>query len=109
VTAPQTVGAQKSSKASPNKQSQKIDQATVQGYVAEFAQSANDGTALRTVLEKLRSDKKVKLGEVNAILSAARGREVKVSKKADALKEIEQWYQRKIDTERRLKGAEDLY
>lgn len=81
--------------------------------VATYAKALNESTfdviKFKSVLSDLKANKLVKAGEVSGILSLLRERDVKYSKKADGLKEIEQWFQRRRDTERRVGGAGEIY
>jgi hypothetical protein len=86
-----------------------INAELVTSYVSALEESMLDAARFKSVLSDLRANKLVKAGEVSAILSQVRGREVKCSKKADGLKEIEQWFQRRRDTERRVRGADEIY
>lgn len=101
----------KTQKAIPAKKTKTavVDEALASTYAQSFERAANDSTEVRKIIDALKTDKRVKIGEIAAILSKVRGSEVRVSKKADGLKEIDQWYQRKRDTVRRAKGASEIY
>lgn len=95
--------------ASAKKTAATIDQALVSTYAESFERAAHNGPEVRKLLDALKADKRVKTGEIAAILSLIRGSDAKVSKKGDGLREIDQWYQRKRDTVRRAKDAGQLY
>ena len=86
-----------------------VDLALVAHYVAALESKSTDGAVVRIVLSELKVDKRAKVGEVGAILSRVRGSEVKVARKSEGLKEIEQWFQRRRDTNRRVGGASGIY
>ncbi len=85
------------------------DFSVVSHYVAALENEASDGAATQRILNEMKSDKKVRIGEVGAILSRVRGSEVKVVRKAEGLKTIERWFQRKRDTSRRISDADEIY
>ena len=96
-------------KASAKPPKETLDRAAVEGYVAALNTASSDGARVRMVISELKCDKRIKAGEVSAILSQVRGSEVKVTRKTDGLKEIERWFQRKRETDRRISGAGDIY
>lgn len=99
----------KSTTASKPKKVTTIDLALADRYTMAFADAAGDPARIKAVVSNVKSDKQVKIGELGAILSKIRGREITVSKRADGVKELEQWFQRRQDTARRLKDADGNY
>lgn len=95
--------AAKKSKAQP------IDEELVSNYVAALEAGATDAAAVRKIVGEIKTDKRAKAAEIGRVLSQIRGSEVKVSRKPDGLKEIEQWYQRRRDTARRISDASGIY
>ena len=86
-----------------------INAELVAKYVTALEESMFDAAEFKSVMGELKANKLVKAGEVSDILSRVRARDVTCSKKADGLKEIEQWYKRRRDTERRVGRADEIY
>lgn len=96
-------------KASTKQPKEAQNQTLIADYVTALHTASADGARVRAILNDLKADKHIKAGEVSAILSQVRGSDVKVTRKADGLKEIERWFQRKRETDRRISSAGDIY
>lgn len=97
--------ASKSSKKPKSPKLAEVNQDAIAKCLRLLTDSAPTGEATKAAIKQIKADKAIKLAEVGAILSKLRGSEVAVARKADGLKEIEVWLQRRRDTERRLREA----
>lgn len=81
----------------------------VEIYAEKLQACSGSSSEIEAVLGAIKSDRKIRAIEISGILTKIRGRDVESPTKAVGLKEIKQWFQRRRDTDRRIRGAEDVF
>jgi hypothetical protein len=72
-------------------------------------QDSGDRLQFLSLMSILRSDKEMRVGEMNDLVTRLTKVPTKLKNKKAALEANEAWSQRKLDTQRRLGSTEDLF
>jgi hypothetical protein len=81
----------------------------VAGYVSRLQECRTDRLKYLSVVSELQADKKIRIAEMNELVSLVTMVPNKFKNKKAAIEALEAWQQRKQDTERRLGSTEELF
>ena len=81
----------------------------VADYVSRLQECRTDRLQYLSVVSELQADKKVRIAEMNELVSLVTKVPNKFKNKKAAIEALEAWQQRKQDTERRLGSTEELF
>ena len=81
----------------------------VADYVSRLQECRTDRLQYLSVVSELQADKKIRIAEMNELVSLVTMVPNKFKNKKAAIEALEAWQQRKQDTERRLGSTEELF
>ena len=84
-------------------------ESVVSNYVEKLTSADLDRMKLIAILSEIKADKKVRVIDMKAIANSLSGSDEAFRTKNAAMKTIEGWAHRKLDTERRIKGTSGIF
>ena len=88
---------------------EEVDAEHVSKYIERFRSPDLDRLGYLALVSELQADKKMRVGELNALAYQIIKTEQKHKNKKGAIDAIQAWVQKKFDTQRRLGGTSELF